>query len=84
MVLNREMETYRQKLPELLKKRKGHYVVIHGEEVVGIWKNEGDAVREGYIKLGHVPFLVKRIQKVEKPVYYFSMDFCSCPSSTEK
>jgi hypothetical protein len=77
MALEREIETYRLKLPELLA-RAGKYVVIHGEEVVGIFDGFEDALREGYERFQDEPFLVRQIREVEQ-IHYVPRASKPCP-----
>lgn len=64
MALEKELETYNTKLPELLEDE-GKYVLIHGDQVHGTYSSFEDALREGYETFGLEPFLVKQIQKIE-------------------
>jgi len=70
MALEKELETYKSKLPEL-KAHEGKYVLIHGEEVVDTFSSYDDALKEGYKRFGLEPFLVKQILSVE-PVFHFT------------
>lgn len=65
MTLEREIETYRRKLPELLAD-KGKFVVIHGEEVAGIFDGYEDALTVGYERYGSDAFLVRKISDTEQ------------------
>lgn len=70
MVLERELETFRNKLPELLQQgSKGKYVLIHGDIVSGVWDSWQEAARMGYEQFGIDPFLVKEITDEEKYLY---------------
>jgi hypothetical protein len=60
MALEKELETYRSKLPDL-KKHEGKFVLIHGDDLT-VWDTYADANREGYRKFKLDPFLVKRIE----------------------
>ena len=64
MALEKELATYKRELPNLLV-RAGQFVLIHGEEVSGVWETYQDALQEGYRLFGLEPFLVKPIQAVE-------------------
>jgi hypothetical protein len=64
-----EMATYRDHLPELLPGREGQYVLIKGPEVVGVFHDRSEALREGYQRFGVVPFLVRQIAASEPAVY---------------
>lgn len=66
MALEKELETYRQKLPEL-KAEEGKFVLIQGSNVVRTFISYEDAIKEGYAEFGpNKPFLVKRIQAIEQ------------------
>ncbi len=77
MALEKELETYRSKLPELLGSE-GKFVLIHGDEIVDIYGTYEDAIKEGYAKFQLTPFLVKQIQSVEQ--IHFISRFLMCPT----
>jgi len=70
MPLEKEIETYRKKLPEL-KAHEGKFVLIHGEEIVDFFSTYEDAIKSGYQKYKLDPFLVKRVHATE-PVFFIS------------
>jgi hypothetical protein len=63
--LDRELETYRAKLPGLLDKA-GKFVLIKGSDVQGVFDAYADALSAGYEKNKLEPFLVKKIEAVEQ------------------
>ena len=66
----REMATYRAHLPELLA-REGAYVVIRGEEIIGIRDTSQGAERLAYDRFGlNGGFMIRQIAAVE-PVLAF-------------
>lgn len=65
MALETELETYKQKLPEL-KENEGKFVLIHGDEVVDIFSTYDDAIKAGYQQFALQPFLVKQIHAIEQ------------------
>lgn len=65
MQLERELATYRDKLPELVQ-HEGKYVLIHGDSVVDTFASYQDALRQGYRQFGLEPFLVKQILSTER------------------
>ncbi len=67
MVLEREEATYRAKLPELLANDAGRYVLIHGEDVIGTYETQDEAMQEGYERWLFEAFMVKQIVAVDKP-----------------
>jgi hypothetical protein len=78
MALEKELETYQAKLPELLE-HTGEFAVIHGDEVAGIWQTYQDALKAGYEKFGLDPFLIQQIQAIE-PVHYITRGTLACHS----
>jgi hypothetical protein len=79
MALERELKTYQNKLLQLLD-HEGEFVVIHGEEVAGIWGDYTAALQNAYEKFGlSEPFFIKRIEAVETP-QFFSRRVSSCES----
>lgn len=70
MALEREVTTYKKKLPELLGSE-GKFALIHDDAVLGVFDSYNDALKVGYEKLGMKPFLVRQISAVES-VSYFS------------
>ncbi|MCD6282814.1 hypothetical protein J7J84_04310 [bacterium] len=65
-----ERRTFQDHRDKLIANALGKFVLIKGEEVVGIYDAEGDAVREGYKRFGNVPFFVKLIVEVEVPLTF--------------
>jgi hypothetical protein len=67
MALETEIDTYRRELPRFLAEA-GKHVLIHGTEVLGLFPTREEALRAGYERFDHQPFLVKRIEAEERPV----------------
>jgi hypothetical protein len=76
MALDKELETYRNKLPQLLGDEE-RFVVIHGDEVAGTWQTYEDALQAAYKQFGLKSFLVKRIEGVDR-VQFFTRDVSPC------
>jgi hypothetical protein len=70
MALEKELDTYRKKLPEL-KTQEGKFVLIHGEELVDFFSTYEDAIKSGYQKYKLEPFLVKQVHATE-PIFFIS------------
>jgi hypothetical protein len=66
----REYKTYEKHQPELLSKAKGKYMLIKGDEILGIFPRQFAAINQGYKQLGRGPFFVKRIVEIEGPHNY--------------
>lgn len=70
--LDTEVATYEKHKEELLGKSRGKFVLIKGEQILGTFDSQADAVNQGYKQLGIVPFLVKQIQEFESPLHFVS------------
>ena len=68
MALEKELETYKQRLPEM-KEHEGKFVLIHGDEVVDFFVAYEDAIKAGYQKFNMEPFLVRQISAVEQVLH---------------
>ena len=65
-ILKTELETYHCNKERLVSQSEGKFVVIHGDEIAGVWHTYEDALRAGYQKFGLRPFLVKQIEAFEQ------------------
>ena len=78
MALEKELDTYHRKLPELLDDE-GKFVLISGDLVHGVYDTYEDALTIGYQTFGlKQPFLVKRIAKIE-PILFFTRHIVPSP-----
>ena len=67
MALEKELETYKRKLTELIASDKeGKFALIHGDELVDVFGTYEDAIKEGYSKFKLEPFMVKQVQSTEQ------------------
>jgi hypothetical protein len=58
----RELATYLRELPRLLAEgQAGRHVLIQGDELVGIWDAQGEAIQGGRERFGLEPIFVKTI-----------------------
>jgi hypothetical protein len=73
-----ELSHYQKSRPTLMSSA-GKFVLIKGEEVVGVYDSYEDALKFGYEKFGLDPFLVKRIAPAEQ-VSFFTRDLIACPA----
>jgi len=65
MALEKELETYKSKLPEL-QQDEGKFVLISDSAVIDTFTSYEDAIKEGYKRFGLKPFLVKQIHTIEE------------------
>ena len=70
--LDQELSFYEAHKGRLLREAEGKFVLVHGEEILGIFESEEEAISQGYQELGNVPFLVKQIVPVEEPLVFHS------------
>ena len=71
-LLEVELKAYEAHRDELLGTNSGKFVLIKGEQIVGVFDTQVDAIRAGYERFGNVPFLVKQIVQVEIPQNFTS------------
>ena len=69
-LLTKETETFNDQRDELLANDEGKYVLIHGDDVCGTYADEMDAIADGHKQFGNVPFLVRKISKVDYPANF--------------
>jgi hypothetical protein len=62
-----EVSTYEAHLPAWVD-REGRFVLIKGQDVLGVYPRYEEAPEAGYDQLGSGPFLVKQIL-VHEPIY---------------
>ena len=71
-LLAAELKTFEQNRDHLLGTAEGKFVLIHSNQVVGVYDSKMDAISAGYQQFGNVPFLVKQVVKVEAPQNFTS------------
>jgi len=71
-ILIRELQTYEANKSGLIGKSKGKFVLIKDNQVVGVFDTRIDAIRQGYERLGNVPFFVKQIVEIDIPQNFTS------------
>ncbi len=64
-----ELAAYAVAKPDLLIAYEGWYIVVKGEQILGPVMTYDDALRVGYEAFGLMPFLVKKIEAVERILY---------------
>jgi hypothetical protein len=67
-VLDREYETYEKYRARLVAEHDGEYVVIKGEEVIGVWPTVHEALVEAGRRFPFQPVMVDRISAVDEVV----------------
>jgi hypothetical protein len=79
----REIATYLRELPRLLAEgRAREYVLIKGDDILGIWKEQADGIGAGRDRFGGDPIFVKKIdaRDPERFALVFAQRDSSCPS----
>jgi hypothetical protein len=74
-----ELATYEREKERLLSENEGRYVVIRGDDILGVWDTYEDAIKAGYEKAKLEKFFVKQIQGIEK-ILHFTRDLAVCRS----
>ena len=66
-MLEKEVKTFEQKLPELLKTDIGKYVLVKEDQVIGTFVAIEDALSYGYEKYNRQAFFVREILPTQEP-----------------
>jgi hypothetical protein len=77
--LEKEIETYDNRLPELLKDE-GKFVLIVEEQIVGIFDTFEETMKAGYSRFRSQPFLARQISKTD-PIIKSSRSVRPCHMS---
>ncbi|HEY3325258.1 MAG TPA: hypothetical protein VGP72_32700 [Planctomycetota bacterium] len=56
-----ELEVLQQNEKELRTSFPGKYVLIKGQQIIGTYDKQYEAISEAYTRFGNVPFFIKRI-----------------------
>lgn len=67
MALETEISVYQARLPELWGSE-GKFALVH-RDAIDVFETYDDALKHGYRAFGLAPFLVKRIQAFEYPLF---------------
>lgn len=65
-----ELDVFQARLPEWLAHDIGRHALIKGNEALGPYDTQNDAITVGYQTYGNVPFLVKEILPFERPATF--------------
>ena len=72
--LDLELRTFEARRVELLGRAAEKFVIIKGDQLIGIFENQMEALKRGYERCGNQPFLVKQVLDVDIPQnYQFAM-----------
>jgi hypothetical protein len=67
--LHAEWETYRREVARLLAEgHEGRWVLLKGEEIIGIWDTHNEALSQGNRRYLHQAFLIHQIQTRERVI----------------
>ncbi len=69
------MTTFRR-IKESLLDREGQYVLIQGDKVAGVWPTQDEALQQGYALFELGVFMIKKIERVEKPICFGNIVPC--------
>lgn len=69
-----ELEVYEERLPHLLSRHEGEYVVIKGQTVHRFFVRYEEALQWAYETFGLEPFFVKRVADSEQNTAHFTRD----------
>jgi len=66
----REKAAFEKARDELVAENSNKFVLINGDEILGVYDTENDAIGAGYDKIGLAPFFVRQITAYDDPVHY--------------
>ena len=69
-MLEIETKIFEQKLPELLQTSIGKFVLIKGNQIIGVFAAMEDALNCGYEKFREQPFFVREILPMQPPLNF--------------
>jgi hypothetical protein len=72
--MTRENAAYEKAREHLLRDHRGKFALIHGDEVVGVFATEYDAMLEGYRRFGPVQMLTVQIGNEDAADYISNVD----------
>jgi hypothetical protein len=72
--LQTEIEAFERLRLSLLDRAAGKYALVKGSDLVDIFGNEAEAIREGYRRFGNEAFLVKHIVEADVPLNFTSFN----------
>jgi hypothetical protein len=67
---SRELAAYAKEEERLVRDHLGWVALVHGDEVVGVFRTGGEAYLEGKRRFGHVKLLIKDIRDPNVPPDY--------------
>ncbi len=67
-MLEEEREYYAEHLSEWLNRHAGRVALIKGQQLVGVYDTENDAMSDGARRFGATSFLVRRIIPIQQEV----------------
>jgi hypothetical protein len=73
MALDIELATFSRMKEELLAVHRGKFALIHGEDFIGAFDSAENAYKDGLVKFGRNPFLVKLIIEQEETYRNFAL-----------
>ncbi|MGO8670987.1 MAG: hypothetical protein ACLQVD_06460 [Capsulimonadaceae bacterium] len=66
--LKEERDFFASSLPEWMKLYSGRVALVKGQELVGVFDTEGDALSEGARQFGMESFLVRRVVELPEDI----------------
>jgi hypothetical protein len=67
--LEENLKFFEEKLPGLLETDEGRFAVGRAGDNFTCWDTYGDAIQYGYERYGLNPFLVKQVERFERPIF---------------
>lgn len=69
-MFEKELQYYKTRKEELLKRHANKYLVIKGDRLLGVYDTDIDAYKAGLKEFGNVAFLIKKVTKEEEVIRF--------------
>ena len=71
--LARELATFESNRAKLLGEGAGRFVLIKGDDVIGLFDTQADALSAGFAQFGNAPFFVRQITAADVPLNFVTV-----------
>jgi hypothetical protein len=83
MPLEKELEAFKKNLPEWSQTHGGKFVLVVGEELVGVYDDPETAYEIGIERFGNIPMLIKQVLPDEGTVFFPALMLGLTPARSE-
>ncbi len=70
MALEQELATFNKNLPDWLQTHEGKFVLVVGEELVGVFDNPQAAYEAGIQRFGNIAMLIREVRREDETAFF--------------